>query len=62
VPSQDRLFRLTLLAETPPRLAALSAGLATAQLHTANPMSGPQTMCLRIFVRALTSGATAWWP
>ena len=26
---------LTLLAETPPRLAALSAGLATAQVHTA---------------------------
>jgi len=36
---------LTLLAATPPRIAALTAGLATSPLHAApNPMSGPQVM------------------
>lgn len=51
---------LTLLAETPQRIAALTAGLTPAQLHTAPTLvSGPQTMCWPISVRVLTCGATA---
>ncbi len=53
---------LTLLAETPQRIAALTAGRAPAQLQTTpDDGGGPSTMCLPISVRVLTSGATASW-
>ena len=50
---------LTLLTETPSRIAALTAGLAAAQLHAApNPGEWSLNDVWPICVRAVTCGAT----